>query len=993
MGAAAVAIGVESVKAAADFQASMEKIHTQAGAAQKDVASLTRQVLKMAPSAQQGPQALSEALFHLKSLGMDNVAAMKALRQASDLAAVGGANLEETATAIGAAWRSGIKGGKSFSQVAGTVNAVIGAGNLKMEDLINALGTGILPSARTFGVSLKSVGAALALMTDEGIPAQNAATRLRMSLSLLGAPSHHAADVLSDIGLKSDTLAKAMRQPSGLLNAIEVLKQHLDDSGLSAVHQAQLLSEAFGGGRSSSAILTMINNLSVLQQKQQQINGTTGRYGAAVMAQRKTAQAQFDLLRSSIDTIGVRIGLALLPPVTRFARFLATVVVPGAVKAGGVIGHAFESIIPVKAIENDWNKLLAFLGLRKPTPPKLTTADLIHAPKPLPLTHADLIHMPKEMPSVPLSVDLLHRSPQGGIFDPRQAGKAAASTAATLSAAFRRIKWGNIISSAISGAVSSAGRIGAGMLALMSKIDWAGVGRKAAFTAVPFIIGFVNNLASALISEAIHHPMDMVMFIASLIPIGRVAGIVGKLFGEIPILGKLIGAFAGPLEKAGSLVEGLFGKLFGKLAGWLSAGVSKLVTRAFGGLPERMVIKGGDMLLGFLVGIERRFPKVANWLLGLGPRILGFLKSAGIWLVLPGISVVNGMLHGITGTWHRVSSWLGGVQGRVLLAFGGAAGWLLHAGGSIIAGLLHGIQAKIAGIGGWIKTVVVDPIINAVKGWFGIRSPSTVMHGIGANLILGLIRGIMHHNPLDVVRKVFGGLPSALGHLVEKGLVSIASLPGKALRALGGLGGKIGHFFGNLFGGGGGTAGTAQWSGLASRVLAMLGQPASALGIVLSQMATESGGNPKAVNLWDSNAAAGTPSKGLMQVIQPTFDAYAGPFRGLGIWNPMANIYAGLNYAIHRYGARGWMGVLGHGHGYWTGTRAARPGWAKVGERGEEWVNFAGGEQVLPHGQQPPTLRQGPLIHADQLVVNNGTDLALLGQKLNFATISSGFRM
>src|SRR5438046_3160334 len=86
-------------------------------------------------------------------------------------------------TLIAGAWRSGIKGAQTFGQTASTVNAIIGAGNMRMEDFVAAIGTGILPSAKTFGVSLQSVGAGLALMTDEGVPAVDAATRLRMSLS------------------------------------------------------------------------------------------------------------------------------------------------------------------------------------------------------------------------------------------------------------------------------------------------------------------------------------------------------------------------------------------------------------------------------------------------------------------------------------------------------------------------------------------------------------------------------------------------------------------------------------------------------------------------------------------------------------------------------------------------------------------------------------------------------------------------------------------
>lgn len=64
----------------------------------------------------------------------------------------------------------------------------------------------------------------------------------------------------------------------------------------------------------------------------------------------------------------------------------------------------------------------------------------------------------------------------------------------------------------------------------------------------------------------------------------------------------------------------------------------------------------------------------------------------------------------------------------------------------------------------------------------------------------------------------------------------------------------------------------------------------------------ESSGNPKAVNRWDSNAAAGHPSEGLMQTIGPTFNAYKLPGHG-HILNPVDNIIAGVRYAISRYGS------------------------------------------------------------------------------------------
>ncbi|MFH8341289.1 transglycosylase SLT domain-containing protein [Streptomyces sp. AM6-12] len=65
----------------------------------------------------------------------------------------------------------------------------------------------------------------------------------------------------------------------------------------------------------------------------------------------------------------------------------------------------------------------------------------------------------------------------------------------------------------------------------------------------------------------------------------------------------------------------------------------------------------------------------------------------------------------------------------------------------------------------------------------------------------------------------------------------------------------------------------------------------------------ESSGNPMAINNWDINAINGIPSKGLLQVIQPTFNAYHVPGTSWNIYDPVANITAACNYAAHRYGS------------------------------------------------------------------------------------------
>lgn len=65
----------------------------------------------------------------------------------------------------------------------------------------------------------------------------------------------------------------------------------------------------------------------------------------------------------------------------------------------------------------------------------------------------------------------------------------------------------------------------------------------------------------------------------------------------------------------------------------------------------------------------------------------------------------------------------------------------------------------------------------------------------------------------------------------------------------------------------------------------------------------ESSGNPNAQNNWDVNAQNGTPSKGLLQVIQPTFDAYHVAGTPHDLTDPVANITAAANYAADKYGS------------------------------------------------------------------------------------------
>lgn len=128
-------------------------------------------------------------------------------------------------------------------------------------------------------------------------------------------------------------------------------------------------------------------------------------------------------------------------------------------------------------------------------------------------------------------------------------------------------------------------------------------------------------------------------------------------------------------------------------------------------------------------------------------------------------------------------------------------------------------------------------------------------------------------------------------------------------------------------------SGVQRWRPYVIRALEMNGLSTSESMIqkVLRQIATESGGNPRAVQhgYTDINTIRGDLAKGLMQTISATFNAYKFPGHD-NIFNGFDNLLAALNYAKHRYGKN--LTGLGEGHGYANGGIVANEQIARIAE-------------------------------------------------------------
>jgi hypothetical protein len=201
-----------------------------------------------------------------------------------------------------------------MSQAMGVLNAIVGSGNMRMQDLTDAMSTGVLSAAKVFGVSIQSVGAAIATMTNAGIPAVDAATKLNSAMRLLAAPTSKAAKELKTIGLSSTALAADLRTPGGILTAMQDLQTHMTKAGLTAIQQGQFIAAAFGG-KQSLGVMTLLGSLTKLGAIQAQVTKGAGTFDAAWKATEATTKEQGAQVDASISTVKDAIGIGLLPAV------------------------------------------------------------------------------------------------------------------------------------------------------------------------------------------------------------------------------------------------------------------------------------------------------------------------------------------------------------------------------------------------------------------------------------------------------------------------------------------------------------------------------------------------------------------------------------------------------------------------------------------------------------------------------------------------------
>lgn len=359
-----------------------------------------------------------------------------------------------------------------------------------------------------------------------------------------------------------------------------------------------------------------------------------------------------------------------------------------------------------------------------------------------------------------------------------------------------------------------------------------------------------------------------------------------------------VGSIAAEAQAFGREFTGGFDKGIGSNAPSLDQWKQKNISKPFSNLPAESSNYGKQTVAGFASGQNASATGTGGFLQAkVNAPYQTTVKTSSSW----GANTVRNFAAGQNTTPTGTSQYVDkNINKPFLDSKQSATGW----GSGMVGHFISGMNGKGSEVSQAAKNLA-KKVEKAFREELDIHSPSRVMMSLGRFASVGIVKGLSSVDVKSFAEKQAGSLAAAFSGIGAVG-GNVKSWLMQAIMA---------------------TSSPVSWL-----------QPLS----VIAQK--ESGGNPRAYNGWDINAKRGDPSRGLMQTIGQTFNAYKG--KGMNdIFNPVHNAVAAINYIKSRYGspfntpgiksmARG-----GAYKGYANGGLITSEQIARVGEGGKrEWI-------------------------------------------------------
>jgi len=743
--AAGVAIvGVEGVKMGTKFQTAMTLLKTGAGELDSNMATVQSGILHMAGQVGVGALELANSMYVVESAGYHGAAGLKVLQAAAEGSKTDGADLKIVVDGLTTVMNDLHAPASQAAKVMSMMVTAVGQGKMRMDDFAGSIHN-VLPTATKFGLSFAQVAGALATMTARGMSAAQASQNLNHMIIKLGAPTQGMTTAMAAYGLSAQDVSQKLGQRglTGTLKLItDAITKHMGPAGLvlqsTMQHSAAMAQNA----------ATMMSGLPPAAKKiaEAYANGTL-KVKDWRSALKGLPGPQANLLTQWKGMQDKAHGFA------------------DALKSGSPAAKTF--IAALKGMLGDQTGMQVALQLSGES-----AKDFAGSVKKISGAVPEAGGHVKDWATVQKNLGVQVAQVKAGIgaWVTEIGTKLVPVLSTALGWMQKHTGTMKVIAAVIGGVLLVA--IGAYIVSMAA----AAIATIAATWPILLIIAAVALVVAAIWYLATHWK--------------QIWADIKKWAGEF--WHWLKAAFKAGLDA----VKAGWNESWGNVKRWFHEAITAIKGW---GVSFWNWIKGAfkSGLNAIKAGWNESWGNVKRWFKEAIDGIKGWASSFWGWIKSVWNSGLTAIKNAWSTAWNAVVTFVKGVPGKVVAAFSAAKTLLLQKGRDIIAGMGAGITDAAKAVGGWIKTVGTK-IIDAVKHFFGIKSPSTVFHGLGSHIIQGLLNGILSgKSGLDgVVRKVFSGVTGSI-----TGLMKFAAKSGGSILDMLGLGGGGGGMnVGNLAG-------------------------------------------------------------------------------------------------------------------------------------------------------------------------------------------------
>lgn len=722
-------IGAAAIKVGSDFESAMSKVEAISGATGDDLTALTEKAKQMGATTKFSATESANAMEYMAMAGWKTEDMLNGIEGIMNLAAASGEDLATTSDIVTDALTAFGLSAKDSTHFADVLAAASSNANTNV-GMMGETFKYVAPVAGALGFSAEDTAVAIGLMANSGIKASQAGTSLRAIMSRMAKPTDEVQAAMDALGVSITNSDGSMKSLSAIMGDLRT-----GFAGLSEAEKAQMAA-SLGGQEAMSGLLAIVNASDAdFDKLSESIYSCDGAAADMAETMNDNLQGQLTILKSGLEGLGISLYENMQEPLKEVAKDAQGMVqeLQTAFDEGGLegmvsaVGNVLAEIVQ-KVAEFAPTLIESATGLVTSFCTGLTSANGITE------AGAGLI--------TSLVTALFECS--GQIW----------STAITLV--------GQLASGIAAGApqmVQSASdcitTIINTFIAYLPTVIDAGV------QIIQAIITGIANMLPTLMTQAVTLITTIATKIVENIPtlidcaIQIVQALIDGLIQSMPLL--LEGAvqlFQAIVDAIPVIIE----KLLAALPGIITSIVDFLVTS----LPQIV-----DAAVQMLNGIIEAIPTIIQAIVDNLPQIITALVDglvnalpqilqAAITLLMAIIEAIPDIVVAIAENLPQIitaiATGLGDAIPKIFTAAKDLLWQIVTAIPDIVVGIGEAVPDIIAGIVNGLKngiSSVFDAakelckgLLNGIKEFFGIHSPSTVMEDQGDYLVQGMINGL-----------------------------------------------------------------------------------------------------------------------------------------------------------------------------------------------------------------------------------------------------------